>query len=95
MMIGAEGATVGPLRVAYPPGSVADGDPPVMAHAHPFFGEGGPEPRDHGFGLGFVGSFSGDVVIGEGAIEGVLAGDEVGWEVAFSFGGVGVVVASK
>ena len=95
MMIGTEGATVGPLRVTYATGSVADGDPPVMADAHPFFCEGASEPRDHGFGLGFVRSFSGDVVIGEGAVEGVLAGDEVGWEVAFSFGGVGVVVASE
>lgn len=93
-MVGSEGATVGPLGVAGAAGSVADGDPAVATDADPVSGECFFEPGDDEFCLGFMRAF-GQVVVGEGAVERVLSGDEAGWEIAAPFGGVGVVVTAE
>jgi hypothetical protein len=93
MVIGDEGAAVLPLRVG-DAAAVADGDPAALADRLADALERFAEPGDHTAGLG-LGRAAGDIVVGEGDIEGVLARDEILGKKVAPGGGIWIVVTAE
>ena len=92
-VIGLEGTDIRPLCIAYP-ATAMHGNPAHVTDGFAFGLKGAVKPRDYALGTGFCLGPVYPVIIGQGDIEGVEAGDKaLRAEVRCPVGGIRVIIA--